>query len=123
MTFIKTLKHNDKLEVAGNTKLPQYATVGTVIGCAMGDGNCPIESFNKTVAMNKAINDDEFSQYKQSLIHKLVWISLDGTCISNHPQRVVIRTKVSLGDTVKVEGNLYTIEEANNDNFELKLID
>jgi len=122
-TFIKTLKHSDNLEVTGNKELTQYATVGTIIGSAMQDGMCPIEAYNKTVAMNKAINEDEFAQYKQSLIHKLVWISLDATCISKSVGRTINRIKVSLGDTVKIEGKLYTIESANNDNFALTLVD
>jgi len=110
--FIKPIKHGLHLNINDpRQSLPAHATVGTVIGYAMDNAEDPIDAYNSVVKQNNDI---------PSRAHYVfVWISLDGTVISNSPERKVIRVNVSVGDVVKLEGKFYSIEPAHNDNFKL----
>lgn len=61
--------------------------------------------------------------------HKLVWVSVSSVCICSDPgfydRKQAARDampKLSVGDVVKFEGNLYEIIPANNKNYALKKI-
>jgi len=120
MTFIKTIKHDDNLDITGKRTYSQYASAGSVMGYAASNGDDPIAAYNKTVARNEEINAGESAKYHQDSIRPLVWISLSATCISASPQPKVNRIKLALGDEVKFEGNIYKITPENNDNFGLE---
>jgi len=117
--FVRKLCDDMKLAIEDGSAYPQYATVGTLCGFAMRDGDCPIEAHKRNDERNAEIDASEFAKYRQHEKHKTVWINTDAICISAHKQAPVIRVNVVLGEVVKIEGKIYEIHPDNNHNFKL----
>lgn len=97
------------------TMLTTYE-ICSVISYALSDGRDPIAALEREKSLREAQGEYGGSEYK------LHWINANSVCISNSPQAQEDVILIGHGDRVVFEGLEFEVENAPNNNFNLKEI-
>jgi hypothetical protein len=103
-------KENDVIAVAfesiNHGTLHHFYTLGSVVGYAIDNCNCPFESVEKAKERG----------------HKIHWATQNSTMVTSHDRPKEISFMQEHGDEIKFHGKTFEIVPTPNDNISLKLI-
>ena len=108
------VKANDVINVLGmhkDSELPSRFYFGSVVSYALENGYCPIAAYERTL--------DNMVKFPYN-DHKTHWCSPDAPMLTSEYRELpeVVGT-LNLGDMVKLEGRIFKLEAAANNNINL----
>ncbi len=84
-----------------------FFTLGSVVSYALKNGQCPMRAVEQSKAHN----------------HALHWASQNCVAITSHKEAKRTHCGLAMGDTIRFEGRIFTLNPAPNNNVELCEID
>ena len=104
-------KENDVIAVAfesiNHGTLHHFYTLGSVVGYAIDNCNCPFESVEKAKERG----------------HKIHWATQNSTMVTSHDRPKEISFMQEHGDEIKFHGKTFKIVSTANDNISLEMVD
>ena len=94
-------------ETQDHGTLCDFYTLGSVIGYALKNGNCPIEALDR--ARDKG--------------HKLHWANANSVVITNQAQPKEQHVAVEIGDLIRFQGRVFELVRTPNRNVGLKEVE
>ena len=87
--------------------LHHFYTLGSVVGYAIDNCNCPFESVEKAKERG----------------HKIHWATQNSTMVTSHDRPKEISFMQEHGDEIKFHGKTFKIVSTSNDNISLEMVD
>jgi len=110
----RKFKHGDVIalpfESRSHGTLYHFFTLGTIAGYAIQNGEDPIEAIDRC---KRQMVEDKYAG------HKLYWANANAVCIHNGP---VVKKEVpgfNFGDTIILQGKVFTLQPDHNNNVKL----